>query len=150
MIIIWQLNLFSIQELYELEPTQRYDDIISVIDLDKNDYEVNKRSRFSTLWHSIIQRWIQIRKIKIHYLFWLLKENMYAISTETMRELNAKNLYTNQTQPFRWSHITMVGLIYASTPIFDYIVDLIKIQSIIFLIILGSIFIGFRFYYHRY
>jgi len=47
-------------------------------------------------------------------------------------------------------HITMIGLTYALTPIFDYTVDLTKIQSIIFLIILGSIFIGFRLYYHRY
>lgn len=43
--IIRQPSLFSIQELYEIEPTQRYDAIISAIDLDKIYYKVNKKSR---------------------------------------------------------------------------------------------------------
>lgn len=45
MTIIRQPSLFSIQELYEMEPPQRYDAIISAIDLDKIYYEVNKKSR---------------------------------------------------------------------------------------------------------
>jgi transposase len=45
MIIIRQTSLFGIQELYELEPTQRYESIISAIDLDRIFHEVNKKSR---------------------------------------------------------------------------------------------------------
>lgn len=44
MTIIRQESLFSIQELYEMEPTHRYESIISVIDLDAIYYEVNKKS----------------------------------------------------------------------------------------------------------
>src|SRR5690625_2233314 len=45
MTIIRQETLFGIQELYEMEPTHRYEAIISAIDLDKIYYEVNKKSR---------------------------------------------------------------------------------------------------------
>lgn len=44
MVIIRQESLFDIQELYKMEPTQRYDAIISAIDLDKIYYEVSKKS----------------------------------------------------------------------------------------------------------
>src|SRR5690625_5591102 len=44
MTIIRQQSLFGIQELYEMEPTQRYESIISAIDLDTIYYEVNKKS----------------------------------------------------------------------------------------------------------
>lgn len=45
MTIIRQTSLFGIQELYEMEPTQRYEAIISAIDLDRIFHEVKKKSR---------------------------------------------------------------------------------------------------------
>src|SRR5690625_1689406 len=45
MAIIRQMSLFSIQELYDMEPTQKYDAIISAIDLDKIYHTVTKKSR---------------------------------------------------------------------------------------------------------
>lgn len=45
MTIIRQPSLFSIQELYDMEPTQKYDAIISGIDLDKIYHIVTKKSR---------------------------------------------------------------------------------------------------------
>ena len=45
MTIIRQPSLFSIQELYDIEPTQKYDAIISGIDLDKIYHIVTKKSR---------------------------------------------------------------------------------------------------------
>ena len=48
MTIIRQPSLFSIQELYDMEPTQKYDAIISAIEMDAMDaiyYEVSKKSR---------------------------------------------------------------------------------------------------------
>lgn len=45
MTIIRQTSLFGIQELYEMEPTQKYDAIISAIDLDAIYHEVAKKSR---------------------------------------------------------------------------------------------------------
>lgn len=46
MTIIRQTSLFGIQELYEMEPTHRYDAIISAINLDKIYHAVKKQSRF--------------------------------------------------------------------------------------------------------
>ena len=46
MTIIRQPSLFSIQELYDMEPTQKYNAIISAIDIDAIYYEVSKKSRF--------------------------------------------------------------------------------------------------------
>ncbi|MEQ6391320.1 IS1182 family transposase [Bacillaceae bacterium S4-13-58] len=46
MSIIRQESLFSIQELYEMEPTQKYEAIISTIDLDAIYRIVTKKSRF--------------------------------------------------------------------------------------------------------
>ena len=46
MTIIRQPSLFSIQELYDMEPTQKYDAIISAIDMDAIYFEISKRSRF--------------------------------------------------------------------------------------------------------
>src|SRR5699024_9827712 len=46
MTIIRQPSLFSIQELYDMEPTQKYDAIISAIDMDAIYYEVSKKSRY--------------------------------------------------------------------------------------------------------
>jgi transposase len=43
---IRQGSLFDLQELFDLEPTQRYEAIISAIDLDLIFCEVNKKSRF--------------------------------------------------------------------------------------------------------
>ena len=40
--IIRQESLFSINELYAMQPTQRYDAIISVIDIDHIYREVSK------------------------------------------------------------------------------------------------------------
>lgn len=45
MTIIRQPSLFSIQELYEMEPTQKYEAIISTIDLDAIYHEITKKSR---------------------------------------------------------------------------------------------------------
>ena len=45
MTIIRQPSLFSIQELYDMQPTQKYDAIIAAINLDAIYYEVCKRSR---------------------------------------------------------------------------------------------------------
>lgn len=39
------MSLFGIQELYDMEPTQKYDEIISAIDLDFLYYKVTKKSR---------------------------------------------------------------------------------------------------------
>lgn len=44
MTIIRQESLFGIQELFEMEPTHRYEAIISAIDLDTIYYAVNKKS----------------------------------------------------------------------------------------------------------
>ncbi|BAB03994.1 IS1182-like element IS656 family transposase [Halalkalibacterium halodurans] len=44
MTIIRQMSLFSMQELYEMEPTQRYDAIFSAIDLSSIVHEVTKKS----------------------------------------------------------------------------------------------------------
>jgi transposase len=45
MTIIRQQSLFGIQELYEMEPTHRYEAIISAIDLDAIHLEINKKAR---------------------------------------------------------------------------------------------------------
>lgn len=45
MTIIRQQSLFSIEELYELEPTQKYEEIMDAIDLDRIFHEINKKSR---------------------------------------------------------------------------------------------------------
>lgn len=45
MTIIRQPSLFGIQELYDMEPTQKYDAIISAINLHKIYHEVAKKSR---------------------------------------------------------------------------------------------------------
>lgn len=45
MTIIRQLSLFGIQELYDMEPTQKYDAIISAIDVDAIYHAVTKKSR---------------------------------------------------------------------------------------------------------
>ncbi|WP_188455575.1 IS1182 family transposase [Virgibacillus oceani] len=45
MTIIRQTSLFSIQELYDMEPTQKYEAIISAIDMDAIYRAVNKKSR---------------------------------------------------------------------------------------------------------
>ena len=46
MTIIRQPSLFGIQELYDMEPTQKYDAIISAINLGKIYRKVAKKSRF--------------------------------------------------------------------------------------------------------
>src|SRR5699024_2121665 len=45
MTIIRQISLFGIQELYDMEPTQKYASIISAIDLDAIYHAVTKKSR---------------------------------------------------------------------------------------------------------
>ncbi|CEI82128.1 Transposase DDE domain protein [Oceanobacillus oncorhynchi] len=45
MTIIRQPSLFGIQELYDMEPTQKYEAIISAIDLDRIYHAINKQSR---------------------------------------------------------------------------------------------------------
>jgi transposase len=45
MTIIRQTSLFGIQELYDMEPTQKYEAIISAIDLDMIYHKVTKKSR---------------------------------------------------------------------------------------------------------
>src|SRR5699024_631447 len=45
MTIIRQPSLFSIQELYDMEPTQKYDAILSAINMDAIYNEINKKSR---------------------------------------------------------------------------------------------------------
>ena len=44
MSIIQQGSLFDLQDLYDLEPTQRYDAVLSCIDMDSILYKVNKKS----------------------------------------------------------------------------------------------------------
>lgn len=46
MTIIRQQSLFGIQELYDMEPTQKYEEIMSAIDLDSIFFEIKKKSRF--------------------------------------------------------------------------------------------------------
>ena len=46
MTIIRQPSLFSIQELYDMEPTQKYDAILLAIDMDAIYYAVSKKSRY--------------------------------------------------------------------------------------------------------
>ena len=46
MTIIRQGSLFDLQELYDLEPTQRFEAIFSAIDLDQIFAVVTKKSRF--------------------------------------------------------------------------------------------------------
>jgi|SRR5690625_1241833 len=43
---IIQPSLFSSQELYDMEPTQKYDAIISATDMGAIYYEVSKKSRY--------------------------------------------------------------------------------------------------------
>ncbi|SDK68219.1 transposase, partial [Lacicoccus qingdaonensis] len=45
MTIIRQPSLFGIQELYDMAPPQKYDAIISTINLDKIYHAVTKKSR---------------------------------------------------------------------------------------------------------
>lgn len=45
MTIIRQMSLFGIQELYNMEPTQKYEAIISAIDIDAIYHKVTKKSR---------------------------------------------------------------------------------------------------------
>lgn len=45
MTIIRQPSLFGIQELYDMEPTQKYEEIISAINLDSIYHKVTKKSR---------------------------------------------------------------------------------------------------------
>src|SRR5690625_7932615 len=45
MTIIRQTSLFGIQELYDMEPTQKYDAIIATINIEKIYHEVTKKSR---------------------------------------------------------------------------------------------------------
>src|SRR5690625_5966779 len=47
MTIIRQPSLFSIQELYDMEPTQKYNAIISAINMDAIYYEISKKARFA-------------------------------------------------------------------------------------------------------
>lgn len=44
MTIIRQQSLFSIEELYEMEPTQKYEEIMAAIYLDAIFHEINKKS----------------------------------------------------------------------------------------------------------
>lgn len=44
MTIIRQQSLFSIQELYEMEPTQQYEEIMSAIDFDAIFFAINKKA----------------------------------------------------------------------------------------------------------
>jgi len=44
--IIRQPSLFSIQELYAMEPTQKYESIILALDMDAVYHQVAKKSRF--------------------------------------------------------------------------------------------------------
>jgi len=46
MTIMQQLSLFGIQALYDMEPTQKYEGIISTVDLDAIYHAVTKKSRF--------------------------------------------------------------------------------------------------------
>ena len=48
MSIILNSSLFSIHELYGMKPVQKYDAIISAIDMDAIYFEVSNRSRFGT------------------------------------------------------------------------------------------------------
>lgn len=48
MAIIRQTSLFSIQDLYDMEPTDRYDAIISVIDLHRIYTKVGKTPYLGT------------------------------------------------------------------------------------------------------
>src|SRR5690625_2496757 len=45
MTIIRQTSLFGIQELYDMEPTQKYDAIIATVNIEKMYHEVTKKSR---------------------------------------------------------------------------------------------------------
>lgn len=42
MTIIRQMSLFGIKELYDMEPTKKYEAIITAIDLDKMYHKVTK------------------------------------------------------------------------------------------------------------
>lgn len=44
MTIIRQQSLFGIQELYDMEPTQQYQEIMSTLDLDTIFFAINKKS----------------------------------------------------------------------------------------------------------
>ena len=50
MTIIRQPSLFSIQELYDMEPTQKYDAIFSAIDMDAIYYEISKKTRLGAMF----------------------------------------------------------------------------------------------------
>lgn len=48
MTIIRQPSLFGIQELYDMEPTQKYEEIISAIDLDSIYHKITKFASWCT------------------------------------------------------------------------------------------------------
>lgn len=67
MTIIRQPSLFGIQELYDMEPTQKYEEIISTINLDKIYLAVTKKSRlgapeelnYAAMIISVVVRYIE-------------------------------------------------------------------------------------------
>jgi len=55
MTIMQQPSLFSIQELYDIQPTEKYDAIVAAINLDIIHYEVMKNRIVAHLKNSIIR-----------------------------------------------------------------------------------------------
>jgi len=89
-----------------------------------------------------------ILSIFFPYMFWFMKQNMYEISTETMRSLEAKEINNIELPSFRWWHLSIVVSSILITPIFDYIIKLSKLQSWTFFVLFGVIFVGVRLYIH--
>lgn len=67
MTIIRQPSLFGIQELYDMEPTQKYEAVIAAINLDAIYYAITKKSRlgapeklnYAAMIISIVVRYVE-------------------------------------------------------------------------------------------
>jgi transposase len=65
--IIRQESLFSIQDLYDLEPTQRFESIFSTIDMDSAIFAISKKSwrgaptelNYAAMIYSLVARFIE-------------------------------------------------------------------------------------------
>ena len=87
MSIIRQDCLFSMQELYEMAPTQKYEAIMSAIDLDAIYRDITKKSRFgapeelnyAAMIISLFVRYIE-RIPTIKHLVQRLNDNCYSRS----------------------------------------------------------------------
>src|SRR5699024_8092240 len=112
MTIIRQPSLFSIQELYDMEPTQKYDTIISAINMDAIYNEVNKKSllaaptelNYAPMAISVVVRYIErIPTIKdlvkrVHHDVAFTRKCCFLVSDEVPSEASSSRLFAKSRQ----------------------------------------------------